>query len=208
MRHTAYEGTVLADDIDLRNIHHDTWSETVTYVQTGSYLFKGTVKENLLYADDTADDEKMWEVLEEAAVADDLRAREGLNTMIEEQASNFSMGQRQRIAIARALLKDSDIYIFDEATSGIDMESEQMILETIGRLKGKKTIIFISHRLANLKKTDFILVLENGRIAEQGTHADLLKNNGVYASMYNQQIALENYGKEADDETLTNESDV
>lgn len=203
MHHTAYEGTILADNLDLKQIRHQTWSEAVTYVPGGSYLFKGTIRENLLYADESADDEKLWHVLEEAAIADHLRTREGLDTMIEEQASNFSMGQRQRIAIARALLKDSDIYIFDEAASGIDMESEQMILETIGRLKGKKTILLISHRLANLKKTDFILVLEEGKIAEQGTHTELLMKDGIYAKMYNQQKALENYGKEADHETLT-----
>ena len=121
--------------------------------------------------------------------------REELYTVLMEKASNLSGGQRQRLALARALLHDTPIYLFDEATSNIDVESEEAIMEQIRNLAGKKTVILISHRLANVVDADEIIVLDNGRVVEHGSHKQLLENGGLYENMYRSQMELESYGK-------------
>ena len=145
-----------------------------------------------------ADDNAMWKALEQVRLADFLRGEQGLDTMLTEKGGNLSGGQCQRLALARALLHDSPVYIFDEATSNIDMESENDIMERIHELAKHKTVILISHRLANVTGADKIYVMEKGRIAESGSHEDLLKNHGVYQKLWSAQMALENFGKDGD----------
>lgn len=142
-----------------------------------------------------ATDEEMWEVLRRVRLADFLREEKGLDTLLAEKASNLSGGQCQRLALARALLHDSEVYIFDEATSNIDVESENDIMEQIYRLAKAKTVILISHRLANVSGADHIYVMEKGRIAESGTHEALLASGDVYARLWEAQQQLELYGK-------------
>ena len=168
----------------------------ITYVGHNSYLFKGTVRQNLLMGSPGAKDDKLWEVLKEVNLADFLKGEDGLDTKLLEKASNFSVGQCQRLALARALLHDSPVYIFDEATSNIDVESENEIMERIYELAKTKTVILISHRLANVTGADNIYVLESGNVAECGTHEELLDRHGVYEKLWNAQQELESFGKE------------
>ena len=140
----------------------------------------------------------MWTALEKAKLSEFLEGEKGLETAVAEKGANFSGGQRQRLALARALLHDSPVYIFDEATSNIDVESENDIMAQIHILAKEKTVILISHRLANTVKADRIYVLSDGKVAESGSHDDLIKNHGVYEKMWNAQQSLENYGKEVD----------
>ena len=166
---------------------------TVTLVSHNSYLFKGTVRESLQMGDDRAGDEALWRVLERVRLADFLRAEKGLDTPLTENAGNLSGGQRQRLALARALLHDSPVYIFDEATSNIDVESENDIMELIHSLAKSKTVILISHRLANAAPADKIYVMKAGRVVQQGTHAALLAEGGLYETLWENQQALEQY---------------
>ena len=167
-----------------------------TYISHQSYLFKGTVRENLRMGRPDAEDSELWTALERCNLADFLRGEQGLDTPLSERGSNLSGGQCQRLALARALLHDSPVYIFDEATSNIDVESENDIMAQIHALSKTKTVILISHRLANVEYADNIYVLDKGNIMESGTHADLLKQNGQYAALRNAQQSLENYAKE------------
>lgn len=168
----------------------------ITYVSHNSYLFGGTVRDNLLMAKPDALEEELWRVLEQTKLSDFLKSEQGLDTVLTAQASNLSGGQRQRLALARALLHDSPVYLFDEATSNIDVESENDIMEQIIALAQKKTVIVISHRLANTVTADRIYVLADGKLAERGTHEKLLEKRGVYASLWNTQQALEHIEKE------------
>ena len=142
-----------------------------------------------------AGEDTLWQVLEQVNLADFLRNEQGLDTMLNEKASNLSGGQCQRLALARALLHNSPVYIFDEATSNIDVESENHIMGLIHALAKSKTVILISHRLANVAGADNIYVLDQGSIPESGTHSQLLRANGVYAKLWNAQQELENYAK-------------
>lgn len=189
----GYEGSVTIDGMELKDIAETSRMEAITYIGHDSYLFKGTVRENLAMGCPEADEAAMWQVLEQTRLADFLRSENGLDTRLLERASNLSGGQRQRLALARALLHDSPVYIFDEATSNIDVESENDIMEQIHSLSGKKTVILISHRLANAVEADRIYVLADGRIAENGGHEELLGKNGVYAKLWNQQQSLERF---------------
>lgn len=192
-RNHGYSGELTVGGIALSEISEDSLMKHFTYIGHQSYLFKGTVRENLLMACPNEGDDALWAVLEQVHLADFLRGENGLDTMLNEKASNLSGGQCQRLALARALLHDSDVYIFDEATSNIDVESENHIMEKIKILSKTKTILFISHRLANVVDADQIYVLNSGYITEHGTHQELLKNNNNYAKLWNIQQKLESY---------------
>ena len=194
-RSKGYAGSVRVGETLLSEISETSLMEHITYISHNSYLFSGTVRENLLLGDPDASDDRLWQVLKQVNLEGFLRSEQGLDTKLLEQGSNLSGGQRQRLALARALLHDSPVYLFDEATSNIDVESENDIMEQIHALAGKKTVILISHRLANVVDADRIYVLDQGRVAEQGTHAQLLQRQGTYAALWNAQQSLENYGK-------------
>ncbi len=194
-KNKGFKGSVTIGDILINEISESSLMKSITYIGHNSYIFKGTVRENLLMANDV-DDYKLWQTLEKVNLADFLKSENGLDTVIDEKASNISGGQRQRLALARALLHNSRIYIFDEATSNIDVESENDIMAQIAEIAKSKTVILISHRLANVVDADNIYVMQDGNTVESGTHTELLKNNSVYAELYNSQIQLENYTKE------------
>ncbi|MDO4445262.1 MAG: ABC transporter ATP-binding protein/permease [Bacillota bacterium] len=194
-RNKGYAGKITVGGVSLSKISEDSLMKNITYVSHQSYLFKGTVRENLLMANPKACDDVLWGVLEQVNLADFLRGENGLDTMLNEKASNLSGGQCQRLALARALLHDSPVYIFDEATSNIDVESENDIMAQIYGLARTKTVILISHRLANVAGADKIYVLEQGEIVEKGNHKTLLAQRGVYAKLWNAQQELENYAK-------------
>ncbi len=194
-RNKGYAGSVRIGGVELSDIAEDSVMKTLTYISHQSYLFKGTVRENLLMGNELATDKELWKVLERVNLAGFLMAEQGLDTTLLEKASNLSGGQCQRLALARALLHDSEIYIFDEATSNIDVESENDIMAEIYRLAKTKTVILISHRLANVTGSDNIYVLEQGHVLESGSHDKLLETNGVYAKLWNAQQSLENYGR-------------
>lgn len=196
-RVSGYTGHVTIGGQELSAVSETSLLKNVTLVSLGSHLFKGTVADNLRMAAPGADDGALWGALEQVNLADFLRSMDGLDTPLTEGGGNLSGGQRQRLALARALLHDSPVYIFDEATSNIDVESENDIMAGIHRLAGRKTVILISHRLANVTKADNIYVLDHGHPAGQGTHEALLAQGGLYADLWNRQQALENYGKEA-----------
>ena len=188
-----YEGSIKLNNTELSNISEESIMKNITLVNHNSYLFKGTVEENLKMAKNNATEEEMNEVLKKVNLYNFLQNEEGLKTKLLEKASNFSGGQCQRLALARALLHNTPVYIFDEATSNIDMESENDIMRVIHDLAKEKTVILISHRLANVVPSDNIYVLKEGKIVESGNHDELIKNNKFYAKLYNSQMKLENY---------------
>ena len=192
-RNQGYSGSVKLGGKELRDIKEEELMKNITYISHQSYLFKGTVRDNLRMGKPDASDAQLWEVLEQVKLSGFLRAEMGLDTLLTEKASNLSGGQCQRLALARALLHDSPVYIFDEATSNIDVESENDIMREIHGLAGHKTVILISHRLANVAASDKIYVMDNGNIAESGSHEELLEKGGIYAEMWNTQQKLENY---------------
>ncbi len=194
-RNRGYKGKIRIGDIELSDIAESSLMQNITYISHNSYLFKGTVRENLLMGNPDATEDEMWAVLEQTNLAAFLRNEEGLDTKLAEKASNLSGGQCQRLALARALLHDSPVYIFDEATSNIDVESENDIMEQILLLAKKKSVLLISHRLANITKADVIYAMEQGEVKERGTHEELLRKNGLYQKMWTTQQRLERYGK-------------
>ena len=196
-RNRYSSGSVTVGGVPLPELSESSLLRSFTYVSHRSYLFKGTVRDNLRMGRPDADEDAMWRVLERVKLADFLRSEQGLDTRLAERAANLSGGQCQRLALARALLHDSPVYIFDEATSNIDVESENDIMAEIHRLALTKTVILISHRLANVADADNIYVMENGSVMESGTHERLLSEGGHYAALWNAQQALEHYGKEA-----------
>lgn len=191
-----YTGSITIGGAELKNISENDLLKHITYIGYDSYLFCGTVRDNLLMGKPEASDEELWTMLERVNLADFLKGEQGLDTPLTERASNLSGGQRQRLALARALLHDSPVYIFDEATSNIDVESENDIMAQINTLAGIKTVILISHRLANVARADHIYVLDGGNVVESGTHDELLTHHRKYASLWQIQQDLEHYGKE------------
>lgn len=179
---------------ELSDIREQSILDHITLVNHNAYLFRGTVRENLKMASPYADDRQMEQALKDANIYDFLMEENGLDTRIAEQGLNLSGGQRQRIALARALLHDTPVYIFDEATSNIDVESEELIMDTIHKLAGHKTVLVISHRLANAVDADMIYVMEEGKVAEAGKHGELMQKDGLYRSLYQNQQDLENFG--------------
>ncbi len=196
----GYGGVICFGEQEGRTLREADRLRFITRVTHQSYLFSATVRENLRLAKKDVDDAAMWAVLEQVRLADFLRGEQGLDTMLKEQGSNFSGGQRQRLALARALLHDSPVYIFDEATSNIDVESETLIMEVIETLAKTKTVLLITHRLANVVHADQIYVMEAGAIVERGSFAQLVNGDGGFAQLWNAQQALENYGKEREHE--------
>ncbi len=193
-KNRGYTGSLTIGGRELREIGEESLMKSFTYIGSQSYLFKGTVRDNLLMGCPDATDKQLWEALDRARLSDFLKGENGLDTVLSETASNLSGGQRQRLALARALLHDSPVYIFDEATSNIDVESENDIMREIHEIAKSKTVILISHRLANVTAADRIYVIDGGRIAESGTHSMLLEKNGVYLRLWRAQQELENYG--------------
>lgn len=195
-KNKSYGGRIKIGNEDFREISENSLMEHITYISNKSYLFKGTVRDNLLIGKPTAVDKELWTVLERVRLSDFIKSENGLDTVIAEKGGNLSGGQCQRLALARALLHDSEIYIFDEATSNIDIDSENDIMKEIKTLAKEKTVILISHRLANVTDADRIYVIDGGNITESGTHSVLLSKNGDYARLWNAQQSLENYGKD------------
>ena len=168
----------------------------VTLIRHNSYLFKGTVADNLRMSKPEATETEMREVLERMNLMAFLDTQQGLETPLLEQGSNLSGGQRQRLALARALLHDSPVYIFDEATSNIDVESEELIMDVIRQLAETRTVLLISHRLANVVSSDCICMLDQGLIREQGTHQQLMEQKGSYCKLYESQQQLEKWSED------------
>ena len=171
-------------------------TKEIAIVAAQSHLFAGTLRDNLLMAKPDATENELWQALEAAHISDFVRAQsQELDLVIEQGASNLSGGQRQRIAIARALLRESAVYIFDEATSSVDVESETLILQTIRALADRgKTVIMVTHRMANAADADHVVVFERGRVTEQDAHAELMRANGTYAKLFRAQQTVENIG--------------
>ena len=193
---TGYTGSVTLGGVPVQELQQEQRLRTLTVVPHNATIFKGTVEENLRMAKPDAAESELWAALEQVNLADFCRSQNGLQTALHEGGSNLSGGQRQRLAMARVLLHDTPIYLFDEATSNVDAESENDIMAAIHSLAGKKTVILISHRLANVVDSDCIYVLDKGCIVEQGKHADLLAAQGAYSRLYTAQKQLETLGKE------------
>lgn len=192
-RVTGWKGSVTVNGQDIRNISDIDIMKNITLVSHDSYLFKGTVRDNLMMGSPMASDDMMTAALRRVNLADFVESEGGLDMQLNERASNLSGGQKQRLAMARALLKDSGVYIFDEATSNIDIESEEMIMSVIRELAKTKSVLLISHRLANVVNSDDIYMLKDGVIVESGTHDELTANKKAYADMYENQMKLEKY---------------
>lgn len=180
----------------INDLSIESLTREIAIVAAQSHLFAGTLRDNLLMAKPNATENELWQALEAAHISDFVRAQsQELDLAIEQGASNLSGGQKQRIAIARALLRESAVYIFDEATSSVDVESETLILQTIRALADRgKTVIMVTHRMANAADADHVVVFEHGRVAEQGTHAELMRANGTYAKLFHAQQTVENIG--------------
>lgn len=181
--------------VELRDLSADAMVSAVSLVSSRSHLFAGTLRENLLMAAPDAADDELWAALELTHIADFVREQpEGLDMPIAPDAANLSGGQRQRLAIARALLRNTPIYVFDEATSSVDAESEAVILDTIRELAQSATVIMITHRMANAVTADQVVVFDHGRVTETGTHAALMARGGVYADLFRAQQVIEHVG--------------
>ncbi len=193
----TYTGEITVGGVDIREIAPEALRRKSTRVRHDSYLFAGTVAENLRMGKENASESEMEAALKKVDLYDTVMEKGGLSMKLDEKASNLSGGQRQRLALARAILKDSDIYIFDEATSNIDVESENKIMEVIGSLAKEKTVLLISHRLANVVEADNIIVLRDGTVTEYGDHNGLMEQKGYYHELFCAQQELEKYAKEA-----------
>ena len=200
-RNLGFEGDVEIGGVPLGQVSRESMAQTVTVVPFSSYLFSGTVRSNLLMARPEATDDELWDVLRRCRIDGFVRASGGLDTPVSEQGGNFSGGQRQRLALARALLHDTPVYIFDEATSNVDADSEQAIVGVIHELAKSRTVIMISHRLASVSKADRIFVLANGRVAESGSHEQLCAADGAYAKLWGRQMELEAFASRAEQHT-------
>ena len=195
-KNRGFTGEITIGGVPLSEVNESDLMKHVVLVRHNSYLFKGTVEENLRMAKPDATEAEMNAVLEKVNLLGFLQTQDGLQTRLLEKASNLSGGQCQRLVIARALLRDSAVYIFDEAASNIDVESEELIMNVIHELARTKTVLLISHRLANVVDSDQIYFLKDGEIKEGGKHEELIQMNGEYRHLYDSQMVLENYGKE------------
>ena len=188
-----YHGRIFIGNQELSAVRDESIMQHITLVTHNSYLFKGTVEENLRMGKNDATMEEMEDALRKVNLYEFFNEQQGLKTVLMEKASNLSGGQCQRLAMARALLHDSEVYILDEATSNIDTESENHIMEVVRRLAETRTVILISHRLANVTASDYIYVMEEGIIKETGMHKELLEKKGLYHKLYESQCQLEQY---------------
>lgn len=195
-KNREFSGDIRIGGVALGDVREDDLMEHVVLVRHNSYLFKGTVRENLQMAKTDATDQEMREVLKKVNLLGFLDTQNGLDTALLEKAGNLSGGQCQRLVIARALLANAPVYIMDEATSNIDVESEELIMDIIHEMAKTRTVLLISHRLANVVQSDQIYFLKNGEIRECGKHEELMTLGGDYCHLYESQRALENYGKE------------
>ncbi len=186
-------GSLALGKCSFNDFSFETQKKLITKIGFQSSLFKGTLRENLLMGKPDASDDELWQALSQCQLKEFFMDLDGLDTEILESGSNLSGGQKQRVSLARAILRDTPVYLFDEATSAIDAESEEAILKEIEQLRKTKTIIMISHRLANLKQADKILVLDQGELVEQGTYNELMKNNRLFASMARTQNEIEQF---------------
>ena len=197
-KNKGFAGQITIGGIPIENLKESDRMRRVVLVRHNSYLFKGTVEDNLRMARPSATEAELENALRRVNLLDYLRTQQGLKTQLQEKGSNFSGGQCQRLAIARALLqRDASVFIFDEAASNVDVESEELIMQVVHELAATKTVLLISHRLANVVKSDRIYFLKNGEITESGTHEELMERAGAYRQLYERQMALECYGKEA-----------
>ena len=194
----------------IKDLSIESLTREIAIVAAQGHLFAGTLRDNLLMAKPDATESELWQALEAAHIDEFVRAQsQELDLAIEQGASNLSGGQKQRIAIARALLRESAVYIFDEATSSVDVESETLILQTIRALANRgKTVIMVTHRMANAADADHVVVFERGRVAEQGTHAELMRANGTYAKLFHAQQTVENVGMRPQTQQLTSATGV
>ena len=200
-RNKNYQGSIRIGKAELRDIAESELMKRITLISHNSYIFKGSLRENLTLGKMDAGEEELWDVLRKVNLYDFVKTESGLDLELLEAGTNLSGGQRQRLALARALLHDSPVYIFDEATSNIDVESENDIMGLIlsmtrDKTFGNKTVILISHRLANVVNADNIYVIKSGKISQSGSHGELLQADGEYARLWNEQQALENMLKE------------
>ena len=195
-RNKGFKGSVTIGGVALEDVSEASLMRNVTLIRHNSYLFKGTVADNLRMSKPEATETEMREVLERMNLMAFLDTQQGLETPLLEQGSNLSGGQRQRLALARALLHDSPVYIFDEATSNIDVESEELIMDVIRQLAETRTVLLISHRLANVVSSDCIYMLDQGLIREQGTHQQLMEQKGSYCKLYESQQQLEKWSED------------
>lgn len=188
-----YTGYIKLGNSELSDISENELVNIVTYIPHNSYIFKGTVEYNLKMGKNNATKEEMLNALNKVNLLDFINSENGLETAVTEQGNNLSGGQRQRLAIARALLHNTPIYIFDESTSNIDLESEEDIMNVIYELSKEKLVIMISHRLANAINSNNIYVINNGTVVENGTHTKLMEQSGYYAQLFSKQQALEKF---------------
>ena len=197
-RAQGYDGSVTLGGTEIRDLSETALAKAVTYVGFAAYLFKGTVRDNLLMGNPNATDAQLWAALEKTQLADFVRGQGGLDMRVVERGGNLSGGQRQRLAFARALLADSPMMIFDEATSGVDVESENAIMAQIEELARTKAVLVIAHRLMNVAHADCIHVMAGGHVVESGTHEELMARGGAYAELFETQKALEDEAKGAE----------
>ena len=202
----SYTGSVTIGGIDLRDISAESLRDTVTYVGFRGFLFAGTVRSNLLMARAGANDDELWEALSRCRIDDFVRRSGGPDAPVSAEGTNLSGGQRQRLAMARSLLHDTPVYIFDEATSNIEADSEAAIIDAVAELARTKTVVMVSHRLAALRGCDKVYVFEAGRVVQTGTHEELAKQDGPYASLWARQAELEDFsarsGESADKQAV------
>lgn len=194
-RNKGYTGRITLGGVSVAELSEEELMRHVTVVRHNSNLFSGTVRDNLRPARSGATEKEMEEALKKVNLWGYLQGQGGLDTMVSENGDNLSGGQRQRLSMARALLHASEMYIFDEATSNIDAESEELIMEVIHELAKRKTVLLISHRLLNVVPSDCIYMLRDGAVAESGTHRELMAEKGAYYHLYESQRELEQFGK-------------
>lgn len=189
----GYGGSLAFSNVELSQTKEKSLLDHVTYLGAESYLMGGSVGELLAMANPRASEEAMWESLDRVNLKDYFEGEEGLDTTIQSGGSNLSGGQRQRLSLAMALLHDTPIYIFDEVTSNIDVESEEKIVGEIRALAETRLVLFISHRLANVKDAGRLMVLDQGHLVEEGTHEELIAKGGMYVDLWKTQAELEQY---------------